>query len=98
MSDDLRDKFDSDEDYDSFRNSFNDYKRGSGMFDSQKQIDDYIKTVIRIEELMYKNFVLEKKKYFRLPDEIFNAKYMSLYIFYFEKLLEYNETTMIFLN
>lgn len=98
MSDDLRDKFKSDEDYDDFRKSYGDYKNKTGMFDQQKQSEDYIKMVIKIEELMYKNFVLEKKNYFRLPDELFKVKYVSLYMFYFEKMSYFNETALFYMN
>jgi len=98
MSDDLRDKFGSDEDYEDFRKSYGDYKNKTGMFDQKKQAEEYIKMVIKIEEMIYKNFVLEKKKYFRLPDEFFNIKYVSSYMFYFEKLLDFPETTILYMN
>ena len=95
---DMRDKFESNEDYEDFRKSYSDYTNKTGMFDQKKQQEDYIKMVIKIEELIYKNFVLEKKKYFRFPDELFKVKYVSLYMFYFENLPDFDETASLYMN
>ena len=98
MSDDLRDKFGSEEEYDNFKNSYGDYKNKSGMFDQTKFQEDYLRMVVKIEELIYKNFVLEKKKFFRVPDELLKVKYMSLYMFHLENTSEFEEIASIYLN
>jgi hypothetical protein len=98
MSDDLRDKFGSDEEYEEFRNSYDDYKNRTGMFDQTQFQQEHLKMVIKIEELIYKNFVLERKKFFRVPDELLNVKYMSLYMFHLEEAMDFEEITSIYLN
>ena len=98
MSDDLRDKFGSDDEYEEFKNSYDDYKNKSGMFDESKSQQEYIKFVIKLEELIYKNFVIGQNKFFRVPDEFFNIKYVSLYLFYLNKVEGFQETLPLYMN
>jgi hypothetical protein len=98
MSDDLRDKFGSDDEYEDFKNSYSDYRNKSGMFDQTKFQEDYLRMVVKIEELIYKTFILEKKKFFRVPDELLKVKYASLYMFHLEKTSELEEIASIYLN
>ena len=97
MSDDLRDKFNSDEDYNDFLNSFNDYKNRTGMFD-EMQVMKNLQRLIKIEQLIHQNFVIENKKYFRIPDEILGVKNMSIYMFYIKKQFDFEEVTSACLN
>jgi len=95
---DMRDKFESDEEYENFKKSYDDFNNKRGMFDEEKQIHEYLKRTIQIQELLYKSFVLEKKKFFHMPDEVFGVKNASVYVFYFEKLVDFDETTVVMLN
>ena len=97
MSDDLRDKFESDDDYENFKNSYDSYRDKTGMF-NQDAIQEQLQTMLKIEELIYKNFVLQKKKFFRIPDELFKVKNMSFYLFHFKNIEEYEEIASIYLN
>ena len=90
--DDLRDKFSSDEEFDEFQNSFDNYKNKKGMFESPN------KKILKIQELIFNNFVTGKETYFRVPDELLGAKNMSLYMFHCEGLMEYDAILSIFLN
>lgn len=82
MSDDLRDKFSSDDEYDEFRNSYDDYKNGNGMFDSSEAI----KEIIEFQQLLYNSFIVENKKYIRIPEKYIKVANLPLYVFYCETL------------
>jgi hypothetical protein len=97
MSDDLRDKFGSDDDYDDFKNSYGDYKDKKGMF-NQQMAREQLESILKVEALIYKNFVLGKKKYFKLPDDLCAAKNMSLYMFHLKNHEGYDEIASIYLN
>ena len=97
MSDDLRDKFESDDDYEEFKNSYDSYKDKTGMF-NQEAAREQLQSILKIEELIYKNFVLGDKKFFKLPDELFKVKNMSLYMFRLKGVEEFEEIASIYLN
>ena len=92
MSDDLRDKFSDDDEFDDFENSFDDYKSKKGMFESSNL------KILKIQELIFSNFVSGNEKYFRVPDELLGVKNMSLYMFHCEGLMEYDSILSVFLN
>lgn len=91
MFDDLRDKFESDEEYEEFKNSYNDYKNQTGMFDATK----FIKDLIEFQELLYNSFVVEKKQYIYMPEKYIKTKNTPLCVFYTETL---PDTNIIILN
>lgn len=97
MSDDIRDRFSSDEEYEDFLDSYNAYKNKTGMFD-EKQVMENLQRLIKIEQLIHQNFVIENKKYFRIPDEILGVKNMSIYMFYIKKQNKFEEVTSACLN
>lgn len=92
MSDDLRDKFSNDDEFDEFKNSFSDYKNKEGMFESPSG------GIMKIQELIMHNFVNRERKYFKVPDDIFGVKNMSLYMFHCENSMEFDSILSIFLN
>lgn len=91
MSDDLRDKFGSDDEYDDFKKSYSDFKSGSGMFDASNQIKEFIE----FEKLLYDSFIIEGKKYIKLPERYVKSKNMPLYIFYLNTLPDTDTITRI---
>ena len=91
MSDDLRDKFNSDEEYDEFKNSYDDYKNKTGMFDQA----NFIRELIEYQELLYNAFVVDKKKYIRIPEKFTKTKNLPIYVFYLETLPDIDNITLI---
>ena len=98
MSDNLRDKFDSDDEYNEFKNAFNDYKNQ----DSLNSVDDnLLKEVIKFQKEIYKAFVLGKKSYLAVPEELAGNKNSGMYLFYFPKIKtekQFDETISLILN
>lgn len=90
MSDDLRDKFSSDDEYEEFKNSYNDYKNGTGMFDASEAI----KEVIEFQQLLYNSFIIEKKKFVRIPEKYIKKANLPLYVFYCETLPDTDTITL----
>lgn len=95
MSDDLRDKFGSDEDFEDFQNAYNDYTNKTGIFGEQ-----YLKEIVELQKLMYQSFVIENKNCIRMPQGIIRQKNLPMYMFYFrnKKLIDYDETTTMIFN
>jgi hypothetical protein len=93
MSNDLRDQFGSDEEYEEFRNSYNDYKNQTGMFD----LSNFIKKVIEYQKLLYQSFVVDKKKYIEISEEFTEVKNLPMYVFYFETLPD-TDTVVLIMN
>ena len=91
MSDDLRDKFSSDDEYEEFRNSYDDYKNKSGMFDAEQSI----KEIIEFQQLLYNSFIVEKKKFVSVPDKFTRTANMPMYVFYCETLPDTDTITLI---
>lgn len=91
MSDDLKDKFPNEDDFDNFKNSFDDYKNKKGMFEPGHAI-------MKLQELIFTNLILQKKKFFKIPDDITGVKNMSLYMFKIEKMAEFEGIISIYLN
>ncbi len=84
MFDDLKDKFSSDDEYEEFKNSYNDYKNKTGMFSYK----DNIEKIIEFQQLLYDNFIIDKKKFMRIPEKYLKTANLPLYIFYCEKVLD----------
>jgi hypothetical protein len=99
MSDDLKDKFGSDEEYENFRNSYEDFKNRTGMFDSDYE-NRVAKIRLDIESLIYENFHFNSTEYFRIPDAVFGVPFMSLYMFHLtnDKLIYFDEIINLFMN
>lgn len=91
MSDNLKDKFSNEDDFDNFKKSFDDYKNKQGMFEPGY-------AAMKLQELIYSNLVLQKKKFFRIPDDLTGTKNMALYMFSIKKLSEFEGIVSIFLN
>lgn len=91
MSDDLKDKFPNEDDFDDFKKSFGEYKNKQGMFNPSYK-------VMKLQELIFTNLVLQNKKFFRIPDDIAGIENMALYMFKIEKLSEFEGIISIFLN
>lgn len=82
MTDDLRNKFSSDDEYEEFKNSYRDYKEGTGIFDA----GEAIKEVIEFQQLLYNSFIVEKKQFVRIPEKYIKTANLPLYAFYCETL------------
>ena len=94
MSDDLRDKFESDDDYDQFKNQYNDYKNQSGAFDTSK----YMSEIIAFQAMLYDEFIVKKSKYFKVPERFIKSKNLPMYVFHFETTLPDTDTVTFILN
>lgn len=99
MDDNLKDNFESDEEYEDFKNSYDDYKNRTGMFDSDFD-RRALKIILDIESLVHENFHIKSNSYFRIPDSIFGAQHMSLYMYHLtsDKLIYYDEIISMFMN
>ena len=94
MSDDLRDKFQSDGEYDDFKNLYKDYKNQSGAFDTSK----YMAEIIEFRSMMYDEFINKKNKYFKVPEKYIKSKNLPMYVFRFETSLPDTGTLTYILN
>lgn len=90
MFDDFREKFESDDEYNDYKNSYDDYKNKTGMFDAEKSI----KEIIEFQQLLYNSFIVEKKKYVRIPEKFIKTANLPLYVFYCETLPQTDTVTL----
>jgi len=98
MSDELKDKFSSDEEYEQFKKSFSDYKNQDGLFRIDPKL--FIE-IINFQKSVYETFIIQKKKYIQVPDTIAGNKNAAMYMFYFDKMVkenDFDETCNLILN
>ena len=91
MFDDFREKFESDDEYDDYKNSYDDYKNKTGMFDAEQSI----KEIIEFQNLLYQAFMIEKKKFVRIPEKYTKTANVPMYMFYCETIPDTDTITLI---
>lgn len=88
MSDDLRDKFDSEEEYEDYNRMYNDYKNQTGSFD----INNIFNKFVEIQNFVYENIVEKGKKFVIFPKKFTKMDNLPLCMFEFD----HNNVTLSF--